>query len=499
MKAKFNKSAVKAEVSALPQLHGRTKIELFDAQSGEKVYEQTDENMVTVALQRLLDLPAELTVMDNVSSRNCLPDLSMPFLNKALSGIWVFSKALPENAEYISPSTDDIKALEGFAGGEYSSANTKRGTLNTNESGAIDNGYRYVWDFATDKSNSVIKCVSLVPRVAGNLGDSTENNMCGLGLSMCDLLNYSTSDYQSGVGKISFQVGHYSSGDGLLASVAGSIMPIYAERTDENIYIYAVSSKLGNVYKFPIPNSQSLQITDAPGSLDLRYRYKLVWENTDGFTSCNAEYYDGNIYLWSCSDKLTSTLIKLSLTGEILSKATVTFDTELRTEAYARLYDPETEMWYAQPYSGSSNSIKVFDSNGTNIQTYAVSNSYCTTLTRMPGRKQIQISHSTSYSSLVNSTSLLLDTDGTILRTVRGGGATSSSSYIKQLHGLGEQYPYVLQGYSYANSYTSTNAHTVSIVLNRALPLLCSINNLSQEVIKTNAQTMKITYEITQG
>lgn len=47
--------------------------------------------------------------------------------------------------------------------------------------------------------------------------------------------------------------------------------------------------------------------------------------------------------------------------------------------------------------------------------------------------------------------------------------------------------------------YTNTNAHNLYIALNRALPLLCTVNNLSKEVIKTSSQTMKITYEITQG
>ena len=43
------------------QLHGKTKIELFEAANGAKVYEQVDENMVTNALQHLVNLPAELT------------------------------------------------------------------------------------------------------------------------------------------------------------------------------------------------------------------------------------------------------------------------------------------------------------------------------------------------------------------------------------------------------------------------------------------------------
>lgn len=272
MKASINATAAEAKTALALQLHGKTKIELFDAANGAKIYEQIDENMVTNALQHLVNLPAELTVMDNVSNRNCLPALYMPFLSKALSGLWVFSKQLTENEEYISPSTADVKALTGYAGGEYSGSNSKRGSLNLNESGAIDKGYRYVWDFATDKANGTVSCVSLVPRVQGNLGDSSENNMSGLAFSMCDFLNYSTSDYQSGIAKFSNQIGHYSVGDGILASSTGGLLPVYAERSDRCVYIYAVSVKQGDVYKFPIVNCNAIQITDITGALDLRYK-----------------------------------------------------------------------------------------------------------------------------------------------------------------------------------------------------------------------------------
>ena len=93
----------------------------------------------------------------------------------------------------------------------------------------------------------------------------------------------------------------------------------------------------------------------------------------------------------------------------------------------------------------------------------------------------------------------MLNDDGSILSVVRGSNATADSTFIKQIHGFGEQYPYFLQAWTYSNSYTNTNAHNLYIALNRALPLRCTVNNLSKEVIKTSSQTMKITYEITQG
>jgi hypothetical protein len=37
----------------------------------------------------------------------------------------------------------------------------KRGSLNTTESGAVENGYKFVWDFATDKANASINSLAL--------------------------------------------------------------------------------------------------------------------------------------------------------------------------------------------------------------------------------------------------------------------------------------------------------------------------------------------------
>ena len=56
----------------------------------------------------------------------------------------------------------------GYAGEAYSGTDTKRGTLNETETGAITNGYNWVWDFATDKANGLIKAVSLCPQDGGN-------------------------------------------------------------------------------------------------------------------------------------------------------------------------------------------------------------------------------------------------------------------------------------------------------------------------------------------
>ena len=49
MKSSIRTTAAEAKTALALPLHGKTKIELFDAANGAKIYEQIDENMVTDA------------------------------------------------------------------------------------------------------------------------------------------------------------------------------------------------------------------------------------------------------------------------------------------------------------------------------------------------------------------------------------------------------------------------------------------------------------------
>lgn len=489
--------------ASIPTLHGRSKIELFDAENGDKVLEKTDENMVTNALQSLFDLPAEFCITDNLSSRPCLGALAMPFYKKALSGILVFSETIPEAPDNYSPDTDLLyNKLMGFAGSEYAGASTMRGTLNANESGPIENGYRYVWDFPSDKANGVIKSLCLVPRIVGDLGNTTTGNLSGFGFSFQDYLDYNASNHQTGIIKMQFRMGQYGSaaGGGLLCSQTGYIMPFLAKRETGSLDIYCVAPSTGTIYVFPVTNAQSISIMDSIGEMDLRNSYRIFYEEEEKISK-NAEYYNNYIYLWNCNNANSSVLKKIALDGTVESETTVNFDTAITTGCSNRVYDPETNMWYGRI---SSSSIKVFDGTGATLQTYSVSNSFCCSIIRTNGRKYIPISVSVSSSEVSVAVYLAIGSDGMPVTTVKGSGMpittrySGYTSYVKQVHGFGESYPYIVQGVSSSNSYTSTNEFTMYIALHRALPLLCTINNLSEQVIKTSAHTMKITYEIKQ-
>ncbi len=146
-------------------IKGKSTIQLFNAASGAEELRITNENMVTNAMTNALNLPIEYTLQTRYQD---LSNWVLPLQTNGMGGILLWDKMLPENPDLIFPPAD-VRNI-GYAGGEYSGTNQYRGTLNTSESGEIANGYRSVWDFSTDKANGEIYSLSLTSREGGNTG-----------------------------------------------------------------------------------------------------------------------------------------------------------------------------------------------------------------------------------------------------------------------------------------------------------------------------------------
>lgn len=165
-------------------LKGKSKIELFDAATGEKLLEQRDSNLVTNALDTVANCrdkmgllrwwrPEGSTVSTDLSFHGEHLAISpacamMPLYKRALGGVLLWDGNIAEDPSVMVPPADVDEV--GHAGGEYGGSNIYRGSYNANESGEISGGYRHVWDFDTDKANGVIKCLSLTSCHGGNLG-----------------------------------------------------------------------------------------------------------------------------------------------------------------------------------------------------------------------------------------------------------------------------------------------------------------------------------------
>lgn len=147
-------------------MKGKATLILTDPQSGEEVKRIEETNMATRVSEKLLDIPR-----CGIFSEMNFPAILSGFLprwEKQFGGIMLLGSNVDENKELVTPPEGFVPI--GTAGGAYGGTDVHRGTLNLNETGPTENGYRLVWDFGTDRANGVIKCIGLTARFFGNIG-----------------------------------------------------------------------------------------------------------------------------------------------------------------------------------------------------------------------------------------------------------------------------------------------------------------------------------------
>ena len=138
-------------------MKGHTKIELFDAKTGELKQRYEEDNLVTNAVKYLL-------AYENKINRQPSNEI-FPIATKALGGIMLFNKEIEENADNFEfPIANQ---LVGYAGRETNVTNPQAGSINPLECVNADDGYTTVWDFGTSQANGTIKCVCLTSAYAG--------------------------------------------------------------------------------------------------------------------------------------------------------------------------------------------------------------------------------------------------------------------------------------------------------------------------------------------
>lgn len=160
-------------------LQGKTKIELFETRPGGGYFKVEDSNMVTNAIANLVNPPIEMIrTRSNKRYGQSFPLLShclSPLTTVALQGIMLFDGTISEDGNNIIPDVSSLNQI-GCASQDASSVRPYRGVLNATETKDLENGRRYVWDFATDKANGIIRSVCLTSPVAGYCGVDNGRN-----------------------------------------------------------------------------------------------------------------------------------------------------------------------------------------------------------------------------------------------------------------------------------------------------------------------------------
>lgn len=141
-------------------LHGHTKIELKNEKTGEVQVVEKD-NMITNGLVNLFSQIPYMYTISSVQDQN-LQNNFLPLNNKAMGGILLFQETLEEDINNIVIPKNSDNPIIGYASNNVNNgSDTRRGSRNLTESAKLDNGYRFVWDFATSQANGQISALGL--------------------------------------------------------------------------------------------------------------------------------------------------------------------------------------------------------------------------------------------------------------------------------------------------------------------------------------------------
>lgn len=150
------------------KLHGNMVIELTDEITGE-VEVVEEDNMVTNAVNNIFGLnPMGVFYMSagTYDTPIVMNDNLLPICPHTIGGILLFSQAIDENVDNIYLSSAVLPVA--YASNDVNAtANTKRGSLNLTESKALDNGYKFVWEFTPSQGNGTIAAVGLTSALGG--------------------------------------------------------------------------------------------------------------------------------------------------------------------------------------------------------------------------------------------------------------------------------------------------------------------------------------------
>lgn len=190
------------------ELHGHTKLELFNAESGKLEECVEDDNELTGALAEIFQGIGRFGAGDSLTQyinakgtvnglrRGCF-DLTQWF-----GGLLAFDKN--QDVDHPLPSYDSAIIASGVYGAANIGANNIRGSFNSIESEFdwANHSIKFVYDFATSQGNGRIASICLTPWLGGymNQGRSrTETGISGLPVDECFQPNiYSRSGSYSG-------------------------------------------------------------------------------------------------------------------------------------------------------------------------------------------------------------------------------------------------------------------------------------------------------------
>ena len=176
------------EVIEIPDFNGQKRkykghatIELTNVKTGE-VEKYEEDNLVTDAINELLGKNFfGLGLLNSDSFLNDYKYGQIPAHN-LFSGVLLFENQMTEDASNIFWNNDNMP--KAWAGNKQNAGTCmKRGSINLEETGPTDTGYKFVWEWTTSQGNGSYSCVCLTNGETGNMDDTFGNRQDGSNVS----------------------------------------------------------------------------------------------------------------------------------------------------------------------------------------------------------------------------------------------------------------------------------------------------------------------------
>lgn len=288
-------------------IKGRASIVISDEKTGVILHEIHEENMITNAVDTILNPPDYVQIgMDSDSDRsyNPLRDFVGNLADTAFRGVIVCRDKIPENGNNMMlPWTNEEI---GHAGIATTNTDSTIGTYNENESGKIENGkgYRHVWDFASDRANGEISCICMTTKDGGTNG--MHNTFWNLSAGGTDLNSSSTGSFKQSYHTL---VGRYIADSEFNCSL---YKWFYMDRlSDGNVRLLGKNTQDCGIYEVIIFNPLSISVSGEKPYCGIVSVKKVIEifpsaEKISGSTS-DKKYFHGS-YFYDCDTNNSNNL-----------------------------------------------------------------------------------------------------------------------------------------------------------------------------------------------
>lgn len=481
-------------------LHGHAKIELTNVKTGE-VQTVEHDNIVTNALSDIFSSPL---VCNFIMSNNGIHEF-LPIEQKALGGILLFKKEIDADPLKYD-SLMETENITGYASNNVNSGtDTLRGSRNLTESKAIENGYRFVYDFTTSQANGEIACISLT---------SSQNGVNAL----------------SGIPNLRKSKNIYTNEISLSDLKYIGFATSFDEKTSILTCIKSITENKIHIVKFLLPLFETSNIsitskmtkTNDKAYLSQEFCPKIISEEdkilTENMLSITYNIWCENIddnYIYNLSGDRQNKklkLIRINKTNFELDDSYVIekidnsafssylFDYGLNTTKQNIRY---SDNFYIDTYQGSPfiHNNLIYLINGTNNIRMGFS---LLDLSLIDSSSSIKSSRIPSDVMIINSKAFIIENTLYTLNKKNSNfyyQTTSLPLNMSSNNNFGLSF-FLKKTREFINYGISSSSFNSSYILeiNRTINLcyLATINNLDTPITKTPDQAMKITYTITE-